>query len=50
MSVDLVVCGAIIKDENMIHKVINSVMPYKDIFQKKYILKITKNLVWQDFE
>ncbi len=38
MSIDLVVCGAIIKDENMIHKVINSVMPYKDIFQKKYIL------------
>jgi hypothetical protein len=36
--IDLVVCGAIIKDENMIHKVINSVYPYKDIFQNKYIL------------
>jgi hypothetical protein len=38
MSIDLVVCGAIIKDHNMIHKVIDSVLHYDDLFRKKYIL------------
>tara|TARA_R100001086_G_C11839875_1_gene258872 strand:- start:615 stop:1316 length:702 start_codon:yes stop_codon:yes gene_type:complete len=38
MSVDLVVCGAIIKNQNMIHKSIDSVLQYDDLFKKKYLL------------
>lgn len=38
MSVDLVIAGAIIKDHQMIEKVIQSIMPYKDIFKEKFIL------------
>ena len=38
MSIDLVIAGAIIKDHEMIHKSIDSVLIHDDLFRTKYLL------------